>query len=335
MQVHNDSKCGSSRRTGFEPGSTVRVAFVNFWPDFDASAFLIPLLQARPFKFDVEVVAKRHADIEICSVFRPKLEKLKRGVKRKLYRQVTGRTTHGLTPSRGKTSEPIRIWLTGENIRPPVDGWDVTLSFDVDSLSARNAYFPLWWQMFPEILNSPDTASPGIVQVSRFWPLESYLSRREGEAGEREKFLCAVISNPEPTRMLALESLQRLGSVDVYGRVVGRPVHDKYEVFRNYQFALCFESDLYPGYVTEKLFDAWGAGCIPLWWGLDRGSHLNPNAFVNLASLPGIDGLLVEVDRLLQDERARRTMSSLPLLLRAPNLDGVRGMLARSLLNTA
>lgn len=46
------------------------------------------------------------------------------------------------------------------------------------------------------------------------------------------------------------------------------PVRSKAEVYRNYRFAICYENvrDL-PGYITEKVFDAFTAGCVPVYWG--------------------------------------------------------------------
>jgi len=315
-----------------EPASVVRVSFVDFWPGFNPHAFLIPLLEAAPFHFTVQVVKSGGADIELHSVFSSSAKRFVKGVGRRTRRLVTGRTAANLGRADEPTSEAIRIWLSGENIRPPYQGWDATLSFDPDSQIAKNAYFPLWWQMFPELIGGGRSARPGIVRVSKFLPLETFLMDRNGEAGQRTKFACAIISNPESTRMCAIRALQELGPVDVFGRVTGQPISDKFEVFRDYQFAVCFESDTYPGYVTEKLFDAWGAGCIPLWWGLDRGSHLNSNAFVNLAETTGVDGFIAEVERLHRDSDARNEMSSLRVLSQRPTLDSVRSLLAHVLL---
>lgn len=45
-------------------------------------------------------------------------------------------------------------------------------------------------------------------------------------------------------------------------------IPDKYEVIRNYRFAICFENtgDV-RGYVTEKIFDAFHAGVVPIYFG--------------------------------------------------------------------
>jgi hypothetical protein len=44
-------------------------------------------------------------------------------------------------------------------------------------------------------------------------------------------------------------------------------VNDKVEAMSVFKFALCFENCVFPGYVTEKIFDCFFAGCIPVYWG--------------------------------------------------------------------
>lgn len=41
----------------------------------------------------------------------------------------------------------------------------------------------------------------------------------------------------------------------------------KQKWLEGYKFNICFENSSYPGYLTEKLFDAYNAGCIPIYWG--------------------------------------------------------------------
>lgn len=45
-------------------------------------------------------------------------------------------------------------------------------------------------------------------------------------------------------------------------------VVSKHETLQNYRFSICYENvkDL-PGYITEKIFDSFFAGCIPVYWG--------------------------------------------------------------------
>ena len=48
---------------------------------------------------------------------------------------------------------------------------------------------------------------------------------------------------------------------------VGGPVDDKIAAMSRYRFSLCFENCIFPGYVTEKIFDCFFAGCIPVYYG--------------------------------------------------------------------
>lgn len=45
-------------------------------------------------------------------------------------------------------------------------------------------------------------------------------------------------------------------------------VASKHETLQKYRFSICYENvkDL-PGYITEKIFDSFFAGCIPVYWG--------------------------------------------------------------------
>lgn len=46
------------------------------------------------------------------------------------------------------------------------------------------------------------------------------------------------------------------------------PVVDKLKTMSNYRFNLCYENaEGLEGYVTEKIFDAFHSGCVPIYWG--------------------------------------------------------------------
>jgi hypothetical protein len=42
----------------------------------------------------------------------------------------------------------------------------------------------------------------------------------------------------------------------------------KTSCLKNYRFSICYENCQHvPGYVTEKIFDSFIAGCVPIYWG--------------------------------------------------------------------
>ena len=61
-------------------------------------------------------------------------------------------------------------------------------------------------------------------------------------------------------------------------------VADKYEVMENYKFAICLENarDI-EGYITEKIFDCFFAGCVPLYRGPQNiTEHVPKDCFIDL-----------------------------------------------------
>ena len=48
-------------------------------------------------------------------------------------------------------------------------------------------------------------------------------------------------------------------------------VENKNQVLREYKFSICYENarDI-PGYITEKIFDCFFAGCVPVYWGANN-----------------------------------------------------------------
>ncbi len=64
---------------------------------------------------------------------------------------------------------------------------------------------------------------------------------------------------------------QRHGLGNTHWQVIQRirptSVEDKLDTLQHFKFALCFENCVFPGYVTEKIFDCFLSGCIPVYWG--------------------------------------------------------------------
>jgi hypothetical protein len=56
------------------------------------------------------------------------------------------------------------------------------------------------------------------------------------------------------------------------------PVADKIKTFSQYRFAFCYENTASAmGYITEKIFDAFRAGCVPVYLGPPNVNELIPD----------------------------------------------------------
>ena len=69
-------------------------------------------------------------------------------------------------------------------------------------------------------------------------------------------------------------------------------VSSKNQVMRPYQFALCYENAIFPGYVTEKIFDGFFAGCVPVYLGApDVTDYIPANTFIDMRHFKNIEEL--------------------------------------------
>ncbi len=74
------------------------------------------------------------------------------------------------------------------------------------------------------------------------------------------------------TKLLGKKYLSYRGTIEI-----------KNEILKSYKFAICYENarDI-PGYITEKIFDCFFAGCVPIYWGAPNITDFIPaNTFID------------------------------------------------------
>lgn len=311
--------------------ASVSIRYVDSSPEMaNPESFLSRLVsEATGGSVHVEHDRRVEVDLQFTSVQIPTLRKARADAERVagriirlpgMGRDVRWRSTN--PEPRGRARK--HVWFTGENVRPPEGPWDGYLSHDVDPLDGRNAYLPLWWYS-SGVLGKAES-----IFTSRMPPWQRMLEARDpGRA--RPKFACTFINNPEPMRLHAIRALGQVGQVDVFGSAVGRPVPDKAEVAKDYRFVLCFENDVYPGYVTEKPFEAWATGAIPLWRGSDPAGYINEGAIINAEDFPDLAAFADAVSAVDNDAHARSRMAAQPILSREPDLKPAKALIRKVL----
>ncbi|MFA6433314.1 MAG: glycosyltransferase family 10 [Elusimicrobiales bacterium] len=60
-------------------------------------------------------------------------------------------------------------------------------------------------------------------------------------------------------------------------------IGEKREIMRAYKFSICYENAReIPGYITEKIFDSFFAGCVPVYWGApDISRYVPEDCFID------------------------------------------------------
>ena len=198
----------------------------------------------------------------------------------------------------------IRIFTTGENLSPDFNLCDYALGFDYLEFGDRYLRRPNYY--------------------GREEDLRLCLTKHRMSQQKRSGFCAFVVSNGEradPIREQFFYKLSEYKKVNSGGRYlnnIGLPqgVPDKREFQKKHKFSICFENSSQPGYTTEKLVDAFAAGCLPIYWGDPRvGEVFNEKAFINLHCFSSLEDAVKEVIRVDQDEQAYESMMAEPAML--------------------
>ncbi len=179
----------------------------------------------------------------------------------------------------------IRIFYTGENIRPNFKECDYAFSFDYPTTD-RNYRLPLY---------------------KFYYDLEKLTVDKDVEAlfETKTKFCNFVYSNDKAKGRIAFfKKLSQYKPVDSGGRVLnnlGHLVKDKVEFLKPYKFTIAFENSSHPGYTTEKILEAMIANTVPIYWGNPL-IHLdfNPKSFINCHDYDDFDKVvekIIELDK--------------------------------------
>lgn len=80
-------------------------------------------------------------------------------------------------------------------------------------------------------------------------------------------------------------------------------VEDKYHVLKKYKFSLCFENTKnIDGYITEKIFDCFHCGVVPVYLGASNVTDYIPSdCFIDMRDFQTYDDLLTFLDTMSED----------------------------------
>jgi hypothetical protein len=115
-------------------------------------------------------------------------------------------------------------------------------------------------------------------------------------------------------RVKAIEFFEKIGEegFEFYGRGWEKAPYksyrgsckDKLAVLKNYRFSICYENcrDV-PGYITEKIFDCFEAGNVPVYWGASNiADYIPKECFVDRRNFATLDDLYVFLKTMPKEE---------------------------------
>jgi hypothetical protein len=278
---------------------TLRFCCINFWENaFDGDFYEYLLKRSLKCRFNW-VDSVNDADIVFTSVFG------------------------------SQYSDPCKtILISAEHQSPQLSRCSYSLSFDTDDWLGRNCYCPYWYNR----LKWPDfNKKPHPIEISShtsFEPqisIDSLLSTRKLDFELEDKQFCALVAgNPDPLRINLFNLLSTYKEVAGYGNLFGNPWRKpKHYLLNKFKFCLCPENCLSPGYITEKIFDAWSCSTIPIYYGPSdlQSFNINPNAIINYHDFDSALNFLDFIRHIDSSEVTYKSIYEEPLLLSRPSLE--------------
>ncbi|ELP9120247.1 alpha-1,3-fucosyltransferase [Campylobacter lari] len=212
-----------------------------------------------------------------------------------------------------KYNNCIKIFYTGENISADYNLADYSIGFDNLSFLDRHLKLPLF------IIYS-------YINTMKY---HKSIDFERKNSKFRKKFCSFLVSNGNcnqySPRDEIFEKLCLYKKVDSGGKFknnINYQVLDKHQWLLDYKFNLCCENSSYPGYLTEKLFDAFFAGCIPIYWGdpslnsnINQDFTLNPKAYINAHDFNSIEDMINEIKKIDNDNIIYKKILKEPIFL--------------------
>lgn len=161
----------------------------------------------------------------------------------------------------------VKVFYTGENIVPNFNECDYAIGFDYIDFGDRYIRYPLYNACYREDVSKMMNKKPVT----------------------KNKFCATVVSNnvaADPFREIFFHELSKYKQVDSGGKWlnnigISNGVDDKIGFQSDYKFVLAFENSSSPGYVTEKIVQAYASNAIPIYWGDPFiFNTFNPNSFI-------------------------------------------------------
>lgn len=213
----------------------------------------------------------------------------------------------------------IRIMLMTENFSPDFTLFDYCIGFDHLEFGDRYFRLPLAYQSkaglpwIPEEITQ-EQAKDILKKKNHFC---NFIYRHESSHGIREELFRRLSEYKyvvSPGNYLNNLS----GEITSYSDEGGRmycDLNQKYQYVRDSKFTIACDSVVYPGFVTEKIVDAFKGHSIPIYFGSPTiTDDFNSNAFIHCESVDDVDQVVqtvIDIDQ--DDEKYLQMLMQCPL----------------------
>jgi hypothetical protein len=307
---------------------TIKISLVGTPHDYKLG--LLPVI-IRDLGYHIQWVKPALCDLQIRGPFFRQDEKRYRWLPRSV-RPFASDFELALKSGLGsRSSAPLSLFHTAECIRHDAIEADYSISFDLSIHSNRHFRFPYWMEMIDwsheGLLGNQNPRFGQLLTISRVMqPLGNNFLMRPRKAA----IFSSHLREPRATLFSAVESFIPL---EGFGPYFDKSIlyhqqsgFNKIDVLQNFAFNLCPENGLYPGYYTEKIPEAFVAGCLPLTWtDTNVCADFNPKAFINLEPMSWQN--FEPLKDILNSPAQLKTFAEQPLLLNIPSIESMKDFL--------
>jgi len=220
---------------------------------------------------------------------------------------------------------PLTLFHTQENSRHNTFATDYSISFDLGVFNPKHYRLPYWMEMIDWSHEGvTGNQNPRYGRLMHLKDLSSPLGKRFISRPHRMALITSHLLEPRKT---LFEHVGKMIPIDGFGPYFDKNIRShlqssftKYELLQDYAFNLCPENTLYPGYITEKIPEAFNAGCLPITW-VDTNIQcdFNPAAILNL--LPLTHENFSSFAEMIHSKQYLDNFSEQALIIRQPSLE--------------
>ncbi|MEI0549840.1 glycosyltransferase family 10 [Brachyspira intermedia] len=219
-----------------------------------------------------------------------------------------------------KSKAKIKIFYTGECVSDKaidkrwaeyydncINDVDLSLGFDrIDENKYQNyVRFPIWiFYNFNRLLDKKDYTKDDIKKV---------IDNINNAKSKKNKFASLVASHDATNiRKQMYNQISKIDHINCPGKLFHNDNalkqdfnNNKIEYLKEFKFNICPENTISDGYITEKLFDAFKSGCIPVYNG-DENIELdlvNKDALLFFKKDEDNTELIKEIEKLHKDDK--------------------------------
>lgn len=211
----------------------------------------------------------------------------------------------------------VRIFFTGENVRPDFNLTDYAFTYDWLEFGDRHFRAPnfILYDQWRDIVARGRSRLADLSAKDGFC---NFIYTNRGGHPIRDRFFHALN---------AVEKVESFGAHlrnsdrQIGGAYQGDWTAPKVEAQRKFKFTIAFENSTSPGYTTEKLVHALAADTVPIYWGDPQvGRLFNPDRIIDLSRMSVSEGVERVID-LHRDEAAWLEMVNRPFFVPGAPLD--------------